>query len=200
MKAFEIVIILLIIFEAVILISNIFSIINAAKKGIRLTAFTQGIGINIICGVVVAGAIFSAALCFSELSECKREIADYRERGSVVYTEKYEESCIAVTIIDEEQFVAHKISELEESASNDFINGLIMIIWSEILLGLGLRELIFVTDKGIVRIGRGKNGIYYVDREGGMLRINHEAPNGTFPVCKLKNTPKNQEILNPYIR
>ncbi|MGN1105279.1 MAG: hypothetical protein ACI4RH_01410 [Huintestinicola sp.] len=66
---------------------------------------------------------------------------------------------------------------------------------------MGLRELIFVTDKGIVRIGKRKSGIYYADREEGRLRIIHKTPKGTtFPVCKVKDTPKNRKILNPYIR
>lgn len=200
MKAFGIVIIVLFIIEAVILAGCIGDIAKALRKGIKLTAFGMGLGYVILCTALAAANVFFAAVRFSSLSECRREIQDYRERGSVVYTEKYEESSIAVTIIDEEQFVAHKISELEESASNNFTNGLIKMIWSEILLVLGLRELIFVTDKGIVRIGKRKSGTYYADREEGRLRINCEGSTGAFPVCKVKDTPKNREILNPYIR
>lgn len=197
MKAFEIVIILLIIIEAVILISNIFCIINAAKKGIRLTAFTKGIGFNILCGVVAAGTIFSAALFFSELSECKREIADYRERGSAVYMEKYPQS---ITIVDEDEFVSHQIELDEKRAAKCLDDGLIMIFWSTTSINYILCDLIFVTKKGIILIKNHKNKALFADIEGNELRINGKNKNGSYTVCKLKNTPKNQEILNPYIR
>lgn len=75
-----------------------------------------------------------------------------------------------------------------------------MILCCEVFLSYILCGLIFVTDKGIVRIGGRKKENLSAEIKDSVLRINLDSPKGSSTVCKLKDTPKNREILNPYIR
>jgi len=189
-----------IIFESVILIKSIFDIIKAAKKGIVLTALSNKL-VTVWWGVLgAAGIIFLFVYPLKGFSDCKKEIADYRERGSAVYTDKFDESSIGITVPDEDKFTAQNIELLEKRAERCFAEGLMMIFWVTTAITCALCNLVFVTREGIVLISQPNKKDLFADREENYLRINKKTKSGTFPVCKIKDTPENREILTPYIK
>ncbi|MDD6991996.1 MAG: hypothetical protein PUI48_09240 [Oscillospiraceae bacterium] len=200
MKAFDIIIIIFCVIEAVILAGCIGDIAKALRNGIKLTAHGKGAGYVIICSVLTVVAAFNAHLSFSLASQYKSEIADLREQDQSVLTEEYDEG----SVDGEEKLLriekSRQSDNLENNVSRLSSQGLFMILCCEAFLNFILCGLIFVTDKGIVYIGGRKKANLSADIKDGVLRINLDSPKGSSTVCKVKDTPKNREILNPYIR
>lgn len=200
MKAFDILIIIFCIIEAVILAVCIGDTAKVLRKGIKLTAHGKGAAYVIICAVLAAGAAFNAYLSFSLASQYKREFADLREQDQSVLTEEYDEG----SVDGEEKLLriekTRQSDDLENTVSKFLSQGLFMILCCECFLGYIMCGLIFVTDKGIVHIGRWKKENLSAEIKDGVLRIKLDSPKGPSTICKVKDTPKNREILNPYIR
>lgn len=200
MKAFDIIIIIFCVIEAVILAGCIGDIAKALGNGIKLTAHGKGAGYVIICAVLAAGAAFNTYLSFSLASQYKSDIAGLREQNQSVLIEEYDEG----SVDGEEKLLriekSRQLDDLENTVSRFSSQGLFMILCCEGFLNYILCGLIFVTDKGIVHIGGRKKENLSAEIKDGVLRINLDSPKGSSTVCKVKDTPKNREILNPYIR
>lgn len=189
----------LIILGLILFFSTVFTIAKSAQDRIRLVKFQRGKKLAAVYAAVTVIFIWCILSWGKLYSECDAEIADYRERGTAVYTEQY--TAVTFTFNDEEAFVAQQIDELEHDKSEYKSKILMHIALCICSMTSIISDIILVTNKGIVRAGSNKKENFIVEGSDDMLTISVETKKrGFVPICKIKNTSKNHEILSSYMK